>query len=130
MARTSPPVSSFGPELQRALRAGVQRETKIEFSTENLAIRFVHRLNALRKALRVEKHPDAEHLYRCGIHRDKGSSIVKLMPRDSEFAEAVSSFGAEIIATGVALPEEETPSALENFLSEAAEIPPEGENKG
>jgi hypothetical protein len=93
------PVSSFGAELQATLREGANKELRIRFNTEALATRFMHRLNALRAAMKREKHADWEQLYRCGIHKDPADPrIIVLNPRDAEFRQAVRDAGVSIVA--------------------------------
>lgn len=134
MPRKPPPLSSFGPELQTALRAGAQQNTKITFSDDRTATRFAARINQLRQAMRAHNHPDADHLYRCGVYRE--GSVVTLRPKDSEFGEALKSLetlpkGAPE-ASAKPLESSTSPSAVESFLSdlEVEKKPPEGENKG
>src|SRR6516162_8664705 len=91
------PASSFGAELQSVLREGGNRVLRLSFETEALATRFMHRLNALRAALKREKHSDWEQLYRCGIHKDAtDKKILILAPRDSEFRAAITAAGVTV----------------------------------
>jgi|SRR5215471_9352264 hypothetical protein len=93
------PASSFGAELQATLREGANKELRIKFETPKLCTRFMHRLNALRAALKREQHPDWEQLYRCGIHKDTiDGSILILGPRDSEFRSAIAQAGVSLTA--------------------------------
>jgi len=100
MTRSSKfPIASFGSELQATLREGANKELRLKFDSEALATRFMHRLNALRAAMKREQHPDWEQLYRCGIHRDvKDHKIVILSPRDSEFRSVIQDAGVDLIA--------------------------------
>lgn len=91
------PVSSFGAELQATLREGANKELRLKFDTEAMATRFMHRLNALRAAMKREQHSDWEQLYRCGVHRDATDhKIIILSPRDSEFRAALKEAGVNI----------------------------------
>jgi hypothetical protein len=93
------PASSFGAELQATLREGANKELRIKFDNEALCTRFMHRLNALRAALKREQHPDWEQLYRCGIHKDPTDrKILVLSPRDSEFRAAIKAAGISLAA--------------------------------
>lgn len=124
MPRKPPPLSSFGPELQKALRAGSETETKITFETEKIAARFCARLNELRKAMRSANHPDTDQLYRCAVLR--AGAIVTLKPRDSEFAGALKGVEISGPTPGVPVPEGETKSAVDSFLADLENKPPEG----
>ena len=124
MPRKPPPLSSFGPELQSALRAGAAKETKITFETERIASRFVARLNQLRHAMRAINHPDTDELYRCSVTRDGVN--VSLKPRDSEFSGALKGIEMSGPTPGVPVPEAEVKSAVEDFLSDLENKPTEG----
>lgn len=87
MARKTPPVTSFGPELQEALRRGSTSDYTITLESEAVAIRFAHRLNSLRAAMRSEDHPDWRQLYRTSVRR-RGSQVM-IGPQDSQFASAL-----------------------------------------
>lgn len=92
------PVSSFGDELQGVLRQGANKEVRIKFDTEALCTRFMHRLNALRAAMKREQHPDWEQLYRCGVHKDvTDRRVLILQPRDSEFRQAIQDAGIPLV---------------------------------
>lgn len=91
MTRSRTPVSSFGTELQAVLREGANKELRIHFESESLAIRFRARINALRAAMRREKHADSDRLYRAGVRIDPQSpKTVIIAPKDSEFRDAIS----------------------------------------
>src|SRR6516164_9447428 len=88
------PVDSFGSNLHAVLREGANKELRIKFLDDRIATRFIHRLNALRAAMKREAHPDWKRLYACGIHRDSTDRrIVLISPRDSEFIEAITEVG-------------------------------------
>ena len=88
------PASSFGAELQATLREGANKELRLKFDTEAMATRFMHRINALRAAMKREAHQDWEQLYRCGVHRDVlDRKIIVLSPRDSEFRTTLKDAG-------------------------------------
>lgn len=139
MTLSKQPVSSFGAELQATLRKGAQQAFEITFETPQLAIRFQHRINALRAAMKREKHSDWEQLYRCGVYIDKADpKKLIIAPRDSEFRKALAAAG---ITNLEPLPTTEvtiTSGPSDNFLAEIvretaipklSDIPPEGENK-
>ena len=91
------PVSSFGAELQATLREGANRELRLKFESEALATRFIHRLNALRAAMKREEHRDWQMLYSCGIHRDPADkTIIIISPRDSEFRRVLTEAGIDV----------------------------------
>jgi len=93
------PASSFGAELQATLREGANKELRLKFDSEALATRFMHRLNALRAAMKREDHPDWQQLYRCGVHKDiNDKKILILAPRDSEFRQALQDAGVSLTA--------------------------------
>jgi hypothetical protein len=93
------PASSFGAELQATLREGANKELRLKFDSEALATRFMHRLNALRAAMKREDHPDWQQLYRCGVHKDAhDKKILILAPRDSEFRKALQDAGVSLTA--------------------------------
>jgi hypothetical protein len=93
------PASSFGAELQATLREGANKELRLRFDSEALATRFMHRLNALRAAMKREEHPDWQQLYRCGVHKDPNDKkILILAPRDSEFRKALQEAGVSLTA--------------------------------
>ena len=100
MTRSSKfPVSSFGAELQATLREGANKELRLKFDSEALATRFIHRLNALRAAMKREEHSDWEQFYRCGVHRDPSDrKTIILSPRDSEFRSALQDAGVSLVA--------------------------------
>lgn len=125
MTRTNRfPVSSFGAELQATLREGANKELRLKFDSEALATRFMHRLNALRAAMKREEHADWEQLYRCGIHKDPADrKILVLSPRDSEFRKAIAEAGVDLTAPIPETKEYEikTPSPLQpvdDFLAD------------
>lgn len=90
MTASNQPVSSFGAELQAALREGANRRLRIEFDDPRMAIRFQARLNALRVALRKAAHPDWEQMYRAGISIDKENPrVLVIQPKDAEFRDAL-----------------------------------------
>ena len=91
MTKSKTPVSSFGPELQDALRAGSNQRIELAFESESLAIRFAARINALRSAMRRENHSDADRLYRAGVYRE-GACVI-IMPKDSEFRGVLKAAG-------------------------------------
>ena len=98
MTRSSKfPASSFGAELQATLREGANRELRLKFESESLATRFIHRLNALRAAMKREEHRDWQMLYSCGIHRDPADkTIIIISPRDSEFRRVLTEAGIDV----------------------------------
>lgn len=145
MPRAKSPVSSFGPELQQTLRAGANRRLEIKFDSIEIATRFMHRINALRSAMKAERHPDAEHLYRCGVHKLIGDQTTLVIePRDSEFRAALAAAGISGIDDPAPItkvhapspPPGEAPSAdsfLATLVEETAILPvdksvPDGEN--
>lgn len=87
MSDPKSPVSSFGDELQKALRLGCKQEVILNFPSEKLASRFRQRIMALRRAMRTEKHPEWQEAYRCGVFLE--GARVTLAPRDSEFAGVI-----------------------------------------
>ena len=92
------PVSSFGAELQATLREGANKELRLKFDDEKIATRFMHRINALRSAMKRENHSDWEQLYRCGVHRDPtDKKIIILSPRDSEFRAPLKAAGVDLV---------------------------------
>lgn len=94
MPRTHAPVSSFGSELHSVLRQGANEEVRLEFNSGKQASRFIARLNALRSAMRAEKHPDADQLYRAGARIDEEDSrVVIVSPKDSEFRSFIKTAG-------------------------------------
>lgn len=138
MARTHAPVSSFGPELQSVLREGANREVKIKFETGKQAVRFVARINALRSAMRKEKHPDADQLYRAGARIDPTDlRTVIVSPRDSEFRSFISDAKVGITSAPPTafpeggVPETSTPvpgvasDVADSFLSTLSEVSPD-----
>jgi hypothetical protein len=91
------PVTSFGAQLHSVLREGANKELRLTFGTEKLATRFAQRINALRNAMRREKHPDWQQLYRCGVHKDTTDPRILIVgPRDSEFTQAIKNAGVKI----------------------------------
>lgn len=93
------PSSSFGAELQATLREGANKELRLKFDSEAIATRFMHRINALRAAMKREDHADWEQLYRCGVHRDPADrKTIILAPRDSEFRGALQNAGVALAA--------------------------------
>jgi len=92
----------------------------------------MHRLNALRAALKREQHPDWEQLYRCGIHKDPiDPSILVLGPRDSEFRAAIAQAGVTLVDPVPEKIEVTVPTApadpAEDFLAtlrDATTVPP------
>lgn len=96
MTKSNAPVSSFGPELQNALRAGANAELRLNFDDPKMAIRFIARINALRAAMRREKHPDTDRLYRAGvsISRENPKCVI-IAPKDSEFRDILRTAGVK-----------------------------------
>lgn len=91
------PLSSFGPELQSTLREGANRELRITFPTESLAVRFAQRINQLRLAMKRAAHPEWEQLYRCGIHFAEGDKTTLIIgPKDSEFRSFLRKAGVDV----------------------------------
>lgn len=93
--KSKAPVSSFGPELQSALRSGSNKRLELSFESPALAVRFAARINQLRSAMRAEGHPDADRLYRAGVYLPKGTCTVVIMPKDSEFRDALKAAGVD-----------------------------------
>jgi hypothetical protein len=133
------PASSFGAELQATLREGANKELRLKFDSEAIATRFMHRINALRAAMKREAHSEWEQLYRCGVHRDPSDrKIIILSPRDSEFRTALQDAGVTLTApippiseytikTPKALAPSIDPDPAEDFLAtlrDATTIPP------
>jgi len=93
------PVSSFGADLHATLREGANKELRLKFDSEALCTRFMHRLNALRAAMKREDSPGWQELYRCGVHKDiKDKKILILSPRDSEFRQVIQDAGISLTA--------------------------------
>jgi hypothetical protein len=93
------PVSSFGADLHATLREGANKELRLKFDSEALCTRFMHRLNALRAAMKREETPGWAELYRCGIHKDvHDKKILILSPRDSEFRKVIEDAGITLSA--------------------------------
>jgi hypothetical protein len=91
------PVSSFGADLHATLREGANKELRLKFDSEALCTRFMHRLNALRAAMKREDSPGWRELYRCGVHRDiADKKVLILSPRDSEFRKAIQDAGIDL----------------------------------
>jgi hypothetical protein len=122
--KTRFPVSSFSSSLQAVLRKGAEEEVRLNFQNENLAIRFMHRINSLRSAMRKEGHKDWEQYYRAGVYRDrKDATVVIIAPRDHEFREAIDKAGVQTTPElrGFDPPQEVaevSKNAIEDFLSE------------
>lgn len=121
---THHPVSSFGKELQDALRAGSNKEVRIEFTTPELALRFNQRINSLRAAMRREAHPDSDQLYRAGVRISKENpKILIISPKDSEFRDALKAAGLEaaplpqVITISMTPSPGVSPDAADAFLS-------------
>ena len=119
------PASSFGAELQATLREGANKELRLRFDSEALATRFMHRINALRAALKREDHPDWQQLYRCGVHRDPGDRrTLILAPRDSEFRSVLKDAGVavnpipEVKEFNIKTPSPDGPPSVDDFLSD------------
>ena len=119
------PASSFGAELQATLREGANKELRLRFDSEALATRFMHRINALRAALKRENHPDWEQLYRCGVHRDTGDRrTLILAPRDSEFRSVLKDAGVtvnpipEVKEFTIKTPSPDSVPSVDDFLSD------------
>lgn len=91
MTKSKLPVSSFGPELQDALRAGSNTQIELVFETPSMAVRFASRINALRSAMRREGHSESDRLYRAGVSI-KGCTVV-IAPKDSEFRDVLKRAG-------------------------------------
>lgn len=90
------PASSFGANLHEVLRKGANKELVLNFPTSALAVRFRHRINALRSAMKREKHPDWKQLYRCGVYVDPARpNTLIIAPRDSEFNDVLKKAGVE-----------------------------------
>ena len=90
MTSSNQPVSSFGSELQAALREGANRRLEIRFSDPKLAIRFCQRINSLRAAMRKANHPGWEQLYRAGATIDREDRrLLVIQPKDAEFRDAL-----------------------------------------
>lgn len=98
MARSNAPVSSFGPELMTVLKDGANARRDYDFPDPQTAFRFMSRINALRAAMRREKHPDSDRVYRAGVKipRDNKCRVV-VAPRDSEFGDFLKSAGTPIL---------------------------------
>jgi len=119
------PASSFGAELQATLREGANKELRLKFESEALATRFMHRINALRAALKRENHTDWEQLYRCGVHRDPADrKTLILAPRDSEFRSALQDAGVtvsplpEVKEFNIKTTGPDSPPSVDDFLSD------------
>jgi hypothetical protein len=137
MAKAHQPSSSFGTELLSVLREGANKRIELTFETVALAIRFTSRINALRAAMKREKHPDTDRLYRAGVYLQKGSNTVIIQPKDSEFREVIeaahitvdplpelSHYDVETPKPGV---EEDPATLFLSTLTEATSVPREAE---
>lgn len=118
------PVSSFGTELFATLREGANKKIRLKFDDEATATRFRARVNSFRQAMRREKHPQWEELYRCGLYKDPDKTVVVIAPRDSEFLEALNKAGVPLGITPAPIPEEkevriksESADLTEDFLA-------------
>jgi hypothetical protein len=85
----------------------------------------MHRINALRAALKRENHPDWEQLYRCGVHRDTGDRrTLILAPRDSEFRSVLKDAGVtvnpipEVKEFTIKTPSPDSVPSVDDFLSD------------
>jgi hypothetical protein len=121
------PLSSFGAELQEVMRQGANKEIRITFDTEALATRFLHRINTLRVAMKREKHPDWEQLYRCSARKDEQDpKILIVAPRDSEFLPALKSAGIAVVEPEISEYKVPTPApdsgGVEDFLGELRDV--------
>lgn len=96
MAKSSSPVSSFGPELMTVLRKGADSRSVYALPDPKAAFRFMSRINSLRAAMRREGHVDSDRVYRAGIRIDKENKCnVIVEPRDSEFGDILKRAGVD-----------------------------------
>lgn len=122
MPKAPDPITSFGAELNATLRKGANQEVRIKFPNQNLAIRFIQRINKLRHAMRQAKHPDWEQMYRCSVtHAFGDKTTVVLAPKDSEFRSFLAAAGVDSAAppptTEVVVGESE-PGNVDSFLAD------------
>lgn len=124
MTRTKYPASSYNNDLRDILREGAIREHRFTFNTPGEATTFTHRLNSYRNAMKMEKYPGWEELYRAGIRRDKkDKTTIIVAPRDSEFEYALKDFKANLTSTpepskGDTAPSVDPTDGVEDFLSD------------
>lgn len=108
MTMTKQPASSFGPELLALLKSGAESRVEIPFAKGKDAIRLRHRIHQLRAAMRRDKHPDWEQVYRTqvllegphikpGVPDPNQPQVLVVSPRDSEFNEAIQRAGVKIL---------------------------------
>lgn len=95
MGKGNSPVSSFGPELLEALRRGSNGRCEYDFESYQVAFKFLSRINALRAAMRREKHPLWEAVLRAGVRINKKENPCRVIiePRDAEFRSALAKLG-------------------------------------
>jgi hypothetical protein len=98
--KSSPPVSSFGPELLAALLRGGEKPLEVRLPSFETAFALRQRFYALRKSMKVENHHQTSIAYRCSIalpsRQSDGSAILTLRPKDAEFSSALRSAGIDL----------------------------------
>lgn len=119
--RAPPPVSSFGEKLLAALYQGAKEPFLVKLKTRTEATKLMHRLNSLRMALRREKHPDWEALYKAGIYRHATNpEWIWVKPKDSEFDEAfrgLKDTTPPLPASLQPAPDDDESTSVSSFLS-------------
>lgn len=106
--RSTPAVSSFGPELLALLLKGAKEEVHILLPTKKEARRLHFRLNSLRKAMREEIHFLYTLVEKVEIHTKRfvedeklygdgnGKTRVVVSPADNSFAEVIRAAGVDV----------------------------------
>lgn len=95
--KSTPPVSSFGPELLSALLRGGQKELRIPVPNFQTAFALRQRFYSLRKSMKAEGHPQLSIATRACIPlplelRDK-TAILVIRPHDDEFGSLLRAAG-------------------------------------
>src|SRR6266404_2736573 len=97
--KSTPPVSSFGPELLAALLRGGQQELRIPVPNFQTAFALRQRFYALRKSMKAESHPQLAMAQRACIplpqeQHDKTALLI-IRPHDDEFANILRAAGVQ-----------------------------------
>lgn len=90
------PVSSFAPELMQLFQRAALEEISVDLGSYKRAARLRFRMNNLRKAMRLEKHPLTTIANSVQLCLGKGSSILIAKPADDQFLPELKKVGISL----------------------------------
>lgn len=101
MPRRRNDVASFGPHLMEFLLRAGKEEVRVPFPERRLLDRYYIRVNMLRKAMRLEDHPNYQAVANIKISKDKETNTLVAVPWELEGEEYFEAAGIHVDHTPV-----------------------------